>query len=363
MNDACWALTTFFNPAGYRNKRRNYRRFREGLRAQGARLLTVELAFGDTAFELAPGDADQLLQVRAASVLWQKERLLNLGLDHLPEACAYVAWIDCDVLFLNPRWLDDAIERLQAVPIVQLYEYAVRLPRGGYRGSVETLAFGRGEAQRHEGCAAQAARGATRDLATLMGHCGFAWAGRRAVLEQPRFYDRAIIGGGDLCMAAAFFGVPLDANLATDAMRRDYRRWAEAIGPAVGGQVGYVPGGVLHLWHGHRMHRFYASRARILRRFAFDPNADLVLNPNGCWEWASEKSRLHQVVREYFQIRNEEGRWLGTARQVLLNPWWASQILFGALQARIAGWLKRWVPGAHRWARWAYLRWEAAAPH
>ena len=48
-----WAITTYFNPAGYERRRLNYGLFRKHLKPP---LLTVELAF-DGDFELGPGDA------------------------------------------------------------------------------------------------------------------------------------------------------------------------------------------------------------------------------------------------------------------------------------------------------------------
>jgi hypothetical protein len=45
-------LTVFFNPGGYRAPVANFRRFYEGLCAQGAELRAVELAFGDAPFYL-----------------------------------------------------------------------------------------------------------------------------------------------------------------------------------------------------------------------------------------------------------------------------------------------------------------------
>jgi hypothetical protein len=39
------------------------------------------------------------------NVLWQKERLLNLALQRLPEHCTKVVWLDADTFFTNPNWV------------------------------------------------------------------------------------------------------------------------------------------------------------------------------------------------------------------------------------------------------------------
>jgi hypothetical protein len=83
-----WAITAFLTPAGYTRRLKNYRLFRRHLSVP---LITVELSF-NRRFELATGDSEILVQLHGGDVMWQKERLLNLALQHLPSACDTVAW-------------------------------------------------------------------------------------------------------------------------------------------------------------------------------------------------------------------------------------------------------------------------------
>ncbi|MFX5494217.1 hypothetical protein ABTD62_20980, partial [Acinetobacter baumannii] len=82
------------------SRRRNYGLFMQGMREAGVPCLTVECAFGDAPFDLPP--SLDVIQIRSETLLWQKERLLNLGASWLPASCRFVAWIDCDILFDNP---------------------------------------------------------------------------------------------------------------------------------------------------------------------------------------------------------------------------------------------------------------------
>lgn len=82
-----WAMTSYFNPIGYRRRHEDYLRFRSRLNAP---LIAIELASHDR-FELAEGDADILIQVRGGDVMWQKERLLNIALANRPAGCRFVA--------------------------------------------------------------------------------------------------------------------------------------------------------------------------------------------------------------------------------------------------------------------------------
>ena len=65
-----WAITSYFNPVGYRRRLSNYRTFRADLAVP---LVAVELSF-DGRFELTDDDADILIQLSGGAVLWQKDR-------------------------------------------------------------------------------------------------------------------------------------------------------------------------------------------------------------------------------------------------------------------------------------------------
>jgi hypothetical protein len=40
----------------------------------------------------------------------------------------------------------------------------------------------------------------------------------------------------------------------------------------------------------------------------FDPENDVRVSPDGLLEWASDRAELHDALKEYFRIRNEEGK-------------------------------------------------------
>jgi len=75
------AVTSYFNPMKSRRRLANYRTFRSRLDVP---LVTVELAF-DGQFELTSGDADHLIQLSGGDIMWQKERLLNIALEAVPD--------------------------------------------------------------------------------------------------------------------------------------------------------------------------------------------------------------------------------------------------------------------------------------
>ena len=306
-----WAMTSYYNPAGYRRRRENYRHFRRNL---GVPLVTVE-AERDGVFDLAEGDADILVRIAGGDVMWQKERLLDIALDALPPACRKVAWIDCDVIFGVEDWAERAAALLDQRPLVQLYGAVHYLPPDAGPEDV-----GRAAPELSRTSIAHAA--ATGDHDPCVGldsggvhgmgavASGFAWAARRELLQTHRFYDACIIGAGDTAMVAAAYGSPERAvsRLAMTAGQTEhYLAWARCFGVAVAGDVGVLDSHIHHLWHGDLVNRRRRVRNQELAGFGFDPLRDIVAEPQGPWRWASAKPAMHAHVASYFASRREDG--------------------------------------------------------
>ena len=121
-----WAITSYFNPSGFKIRPANYRTFRKYLAAP---LVAVELSFNGR-FELRQGDAEILVQLVGRDVLWQKERLLNVALQHLPNDCDTVAWLDCDVVLDGADGLQRACAALETFSLVQPFKHQCYLKQG-----------------------------------------------------------------------------------------------------------------------------------------------------------------------------------------------------------------------------------------
>ncbi|MBI3158047.1 MAG: hypothetical protein HYZ26_00420 [Chloroflexi bacterium] len=308
-----WAIACYFNPASYANKIQNYRVFREHLGAQGIPLLAVELRFDDGADELSPDtDADALLQLRGRHVMWQKERLLNLALARLPADCDRIVWLDADVVFDRPDWAAETRRLLEDYAIVQPFSQTFNLKAGTRPPLRNAGAYPVGtlSGQRYYGMAYGVAHKGYDVLQDYRraGLSGFAWAARREVFDGLGLYDRLITGGGDLVMSRAMFSGTEHLGLErfSPALAEDLAAWAARLYPRVRGSVGYLEGSLFHLWHGNPMNRAYGHRFQILVETEFDPCSDLEINPDGLFEWASQKPRLHEWCRHYFRHRDEE---------------------------------------------------------
>jgi len=287
---------------------KNYHVFRQHLAAP---LVAVELSFNG-AFELSPGDADVLVQVQGGDIMWQKERLLNIGLRHLPPSCRNVAWLDCDLIFEDDTWMMRASQALETFAIVHLFDERHDLdpdaetePRP--KPHAEPTAFS-SIYKLVTGQAAPDQFSRMGVVGALRSTNGLAWAGRRDVLDRHGLYDACIVGAGDKATTCAALGRLDDAIVAHRMNPRrtaHFRSWAGPFSEMVQGAVGYIPGRIFHLWHGDLKHRQYAERPAWLD--GFDPFTDIALDRNGCWRWSSNKQDLHARVERYFTSRHEDG--------------------------------------------------------
>ena len=292
--DDLWIVTAYFNPAGYRTRRANHDLFAQRIVESGLRLLTVECALGEAAFELP--ESPDVLRVRARTVLWHKERLLNLGIARLPPECTKVAWLDGDILFDNPAWAVETSRLLDDHAVVQPFVCPLRMLEGGRRAR---------DPHRRGFAVSRAARshlGRIRDRRGCTARPGSRGRPQRRVIADAGLYDAMVAGGGDHVMAHAFGGgwssVCIDVILGPDsAYRRHAQAWIARLPADALGSMAFVEGTAFHLWHGKPEHRAYKARHEELRRFDYDPATDIRPGPGGCWEWASAKPELHSLGR------------------------------------------------------------------
>ena len=301
-----WALTTYFNPGGFRSRETNFRRFRKNLTVP---LLLVELSF-DGEFSMGPNDAEIYLPIAGGDRMWQKERLVNLGLACLPDECHAVALLDGDIAFERVDWAKTALQQLDSAPVVQLFDEVRHLPPDRWTPETQPIlrepgvaAWTVGGGSLADRLRPEVVRGGGQSLAT-----GFAWAVRRELLVHGMF-DRCIVGGGDTAFVGAAFGCT-DSVIAKHRMNpmqaACYRTWAFPFHRDVGGVVGYLPGAIYHFWHGSIADRKPESRHRLLEHHEFNPWLDIALHGSGAWRWNSDKPALHREVHRYFEARKED---------------------------------------------------------
>ena len=265
-------------------------------------LYTVEVAFGDRAFEVTESANPHHLQLRTNQEIWHKENAINLGVKHLlPANWKYVCWADADIQWLSPNWALETIHSLQHHHVVQPWsECADQNPYGG-----TTQLFRSFTSLVSKGVRQQAN---TKDPYPY-GHSGFSVAFTRVFWENVGgLMDGSILGSGDHHMMWGVIG-KIDYSVhqeMTDAFKKMCTDWETNAFRVTNGFVGYTPGTIIHAWHGQKRKRFYRERWAILVDNKFDPSVDLRKDAQGLYTVVG-KPQLLQDCHEYFKSRDEDG--------------------------------------------------------
>ncbi|PNS07327.1 hypothetical protein [Solilutibacter silvestris] len=309
VNDT-WVITCYFNPLGYRSRRENFQHFSGSIAKQGGQLLVIELAAPNGSFDLDT-DSYHCVRVTGNGLIWQKERMLNVALKHLPPECRKIVWSDGDLIFESADWLAETSGMLEDHVVVQLFDHCLWLPEGHLDYQGETQEGGEVR-ESFAACYLRDPSLSRREIYANHGHTGFAWAARRDFLGACGFYDGCITGSGDHLMAHVFAGAlssPCISKMIGEghAYANHFHDWAERAHALCQGRLGCVPGRVLHLWHGMLEKRQYFERNQEFKRFEFDPHRDIRVGTNGLWEWAEASPALRNWAAGGFRSRDEDG--------------------------------------------------------
>jgi predicted glycosyltransferase involved in capsule biosynthesis len=297
------AVCCYFNACHYKVRFSNYKIFRRGMARTGIRLLTVELAFGDDPFELT-GFPD-VLQLRTAkkNIMWQKERLLNIGIKKLiEEGYKKITWLDADFVFEDDNWVKELSKKLDKYPLVQVFKSFKRQKEKGK----DEYSYSSASHYRNTG-----------KITGKEARPGGGWAGRSSILEKVPLYDAAVVTtDNDVLNLYGSFrdGRDLTAirekyeyfNYATLPYLFHYMKWAKEWSRLIDNRIGYINQKAQALYHGSFKNRRHSERYVVYRRFQFNPEKDIKIGESGVWEWASNKPGLHKEVRDYFFSRNED---------------------------------------------------------
>ena len=121
LNNELHIIAVIYNPCNYKRRYDLYWEFKDYMESCGVILHTTELTY-DGNFKVTKSDNPLHLQLIGKNPLWHKENMINLTIEKLPQSCKYVGWIDADVWFDSPNWVERSIEALQNHSIIQPYQ-------------------------------------------------------------------------------------------------------------------------------------------------------------------------------------------------------------------------------------------------
>lgn len=283
-------ITCHYNWFGFERPRENLRRFLEATTGLPVYGVEAQLPGHPMQTEGLP----RWLQVVATQgqVMMQKERLLNMAEQLVPDEYKALIWVDADVIFESPDWFKMTARALDVAPVVQPFAACRWLSREGL--PIMQLA----------GIGAQPEK-----LHRCQAHPGFAMAARRSLWRAAGgLYDSMVVGNGDVGFASAVLHdagcahVQMSPEMAThfELWRAGVKKWLKT------GTMHHVPGIASHLWHGDIGQRRYAERNGML--LALDPALHLTRGSNGLMTWTDKAPwALRYGVRNHFGGRKEDG--------------------------------------------------------
>jgi hypothetical protein len=297
------------NPIRWESRIRLYRDFEQHMLDSGVNLTVVECAFGERPFEIAPRDGVNLVRVRSKTIVWNKESLINRGIQALPDGWKYVAWIDADVIFRRSHWAVETVQALQQYDIVQPWSDAYDLgPNDEHIQHHKSFLSQWWHKQPVVPTGAKCWKfiGGPYDYP----HPGYAWAAtREAIAKLGGLFDLAAMGAGDHHMALALVG-EADRSLPGPNVSKGYRdhlkRWEWRAVNHIAQNMGFVHGTIEHRFHGRKTDRKYVDRWQMILEHGFDPDTDLKRNVDGILELACNKPDLRHDIDIYFRQRNED---------------------------------------------------------
>jgi hypothetical protein len=280
------------------------------LREPDVEVLLVECAYGSRPFALTDiaGARVKHVGVRATTMAWTKECLLNIGISRLPAGAEKIAALDADITFRRDGWATETLAALDLYPVVQPWDAAYDLgPNDEHLQVFRSFA-----SVYHAGGPVTACADAFWKFdggPYEYPHSGYAWAfQRRALDEIGGLFELGGMGSGDHHMALALTG-HADSSLPGGVgavYRTAVKTWESRALAATNYKLGFVHGTLEHPFHGRKSDRGYLSRWDMFLTHGFDPHADLKRNTQGVLEFAGNKPELEREFDRYLRARNED---------------------------------------------------------
>ena len=273
----------YFSSVGYIRPRDNFMRVKKMLDEAEIPLFTAECIIGNTP-QLIP---EPTILTRANSSLFYKEQLFNMLEKKIPSNYTKLIFMDSDLIFTIPNWVDVISEKLNKYSAVQPFS------TGLYLDASENVFF------------KYISYGKYLDLygSPPKGHPGFCWAlNRKFLTEIGGFFDKAIIGSGDSAISTIF--TPYGYDYKSPFIQDNYLRWIDYAHKKRRSMT-YLDIDIYHLYHGSIDNRQYINRHTLPDLLRIKKWEDAVyLNQYGMYELKSP--RINKVLKDYFLSRKED---------------------------------------------------------
>jgi hypothetical protein len=297
-------LLAFFNPAGFKRILNNILYVIKTLKEKNIPYFVIECVFGDN----DPQIPNATMVVKSNSYMFYKERLINKLEPHIPEQYTKLVCMDSDIIFEIPDWVDKTSQALDTFNVIQPFSEAAWLRPDNTIVLIKKMSYAFGIANNQIDDIYDSTQG-LNNMYTF--HPGFAWAFQREFFRKiGGFYDRGIIGSGDMLFAFNFFngGIPdlwVQHNLFGNGFFIDKWNKYNANFVSAKPHIGFIPNKAYHLFHGVRENRQYLTRYGSVSNMLTGKWEDqIMLNADGLFEFKNPE--INECLLEYFKARNED---------------------------------------------------------
>ncbi len=264
-------ISYYFNPNNSDKVRQDFQEFKDNFNAP---LIVVEVAFADQYFWI---DDSIRISANDSNRMWQGHRLINIGLQMLPGNVDKVAWVHPNVILDNLTWSRDTSEILDFFPVTQLFS------------TVDTDNLGYViKSKQHSDYDLK-----TNNKAVRIGRYDLGWAAKRDVLPNGIF-DFSIEGSCDIYQLLSWQGtwdneyfMRLKPEVRINMMQKTMEDFT-----TIKNNIGFIDGNIDTL-HAPRIDNY-----KILNKHNFNIEQDIQLDENGLWQWSSDKTELHNEIKD-----------------------------------------------------------------
>ena len=293
-NDTAVCLC-FFSPAGFIRPKMNFLYIESMLRSSNIPVFTVECVIKNQ----PPLLSNPTLQVKSGTPFFYKEHLYNLLVPKIPEQYTKLIFLDADVLFNDPNWIDGISKALDTHDIVQPFFLAHWLHadcKTILRSNNSTAYFLKNQDSL-----------SNKDPYTY--HPGFVWAMRRDFFNKVGgFFDRCLFGTGDTFFSHICI---IDASnhkgriAVCPLIDLEFDKWLLNVSK-IPKTFTYLPFTIYHLYHGSLEDRGYRNRYDPINKIVNTNDWDTYFYRNSDNVYETKNPQLNKFLTDYFQSRNED---------------------------------------------------------
>ena len=291
----------YFNPCNYLSKYINFLLFYNRLCASDEYDLYVVESYNNTSNYRIASNVNKCTSVYCEDTYWQKETLLNIGINKIKNKYKYVGWLDADIHFVSNDWLRSIKTELKKFKIVQICS-VINQHTNHASASHKTYSMSH---------YLKKSDNISDTLHNRLGEPGYGYVYHTSLFKtaDTPLYDKAIVGSGDFLNLIGYLNISAyDSYINSDRFfadatefRDDFERWRDTTTKV--DMIGVSKNTIRVYYHGDKVSRKYITRETILRSHKYNPTKDLA---SAGEVYKLKNKNIKKSILRYFINRKED---------------------------------------------------------